>query len=298
MTTERLFEFLVLSQTLNFTSAARKLFMTQSALSRHIAELENEMGIKVLERNTHSVKLTQSGRMLASRIPRLLQSSDLAMANLRYAESQASGSVYIACLENSVNDQLLKFLIYFGSKFPEINLEVDVLSRTDRLAVIDSYDVTVTDFELQKLPSYVNSYSAFSIPAVLSYAEAHRSSTKTQMGLEELAGETLIVPFADDLFCSYATNRQLAEKLCGYNLNIIKANSPESAIAMTALGKGVAIMPQHLSTNPQINVWSVDISTAECVFTRYMYFNTSCENKAASILEIEFQNYTRSLQDK
>lgn len=298
MTTERLFEFLVLSQTLNFTSAARKLFMTQSALSRHIAELENEMGIKVLERNTHSVKLTQSGRMLASRIPRLLQSSDLAMANLRYAESQASGSVYIACLENSVNDQLLKFLIYFGSKFPEINLEVDVLSRTDRLAVIDSYDVTVTDFELQKLPSYVNSYSAFSIPAVLSYAEAHRSSTKTQMGLEELAGETLIVPFADDLFCSYATNRQLAEKLCGYNLNIIKANSPESAIAMTALGKGVAIMPQHLSTNPQINVWSVDISTAECVFTRYMYFNTSRENKAASILEIEFQNYTRSLQDK
>jgi len=110
MTTERLYEFLVLSQTLSFSAAAKKLFMAQSTLSRHIVEMEDELGIKVLERGTHSVHLTLAGRMLASRIPRLLEKNEQAMAHLRLANTQTSGRVSIACLENNIHDQLVIFL--------------------------------------------------------------------------------------------------------------------------------------------------------------------------------------------
>lgn len=284
MTTERLFEFLVLSQTLSFSAAAKKLFMTQSSLSRHIAELEEELGVKVLERNTHSVRLTPEGRMLASRVPRLLEKNESAMSRMRLAAAQTSGSVTIASLENTIHDQLVIFLNYFSGKYPDIDFSIDVLGRSDRIAVFDSYDLSFTDFELQKLPNHISSSPAFRSPGVLCAPENHRLFTNYQVRLDELSGETLIVPYADDVFCSYSAVRQLAEKSAGFGLNIVKVPNVESALAMVSFGKGVAILPQYLSQNSLLNVWGVDISTPGCFFTTFVYYNESRSNPAAKLM--------------
>lgn len=284
MTTERLFEFLVLSQTLSFSAAAKKLFMTQSALSRHIAELERELGVKLLERSTHSVRLSPEGRMLASRVPRLLEKSQSALSRLRLAEAQTSGRVTIACLENTIHDQLVIFLNYFSGKYPDIDFSIDVLSRSDRVGVFESYDLSFTGFELQKLPDHISSAPAFRSPAVLCAPENHRLFTNYQVKLEELAGETLVVPYADDVFCSYAAVRQLAEKSVGFRLNIVKVPNVESALAMVSFGKGVAILPQYLSQNSLLNVWGVDISTPGCFFDTFVYCNESRDNPAARLM--------------
>lgn len=291
MTTERLFEFLVLSQTLSFSGAAKKLFMTQSTLSRHIAELEAELGVKVLERSTHSVRLTSQGRMLASRIPRLLQKNESAMSRIRLADARTSGSVSIVCPENSIHDQLVIFLNYFASKYPDIDFSIELISRSDRVAVFENYDLCFTGFELQKLPTYISSAIAFRSPGVLSTLESHRLFNKHNIRLEDLAGETLLVPYSDELFCSYAAIRQLAEKLTGYTLNIVKVPNAESALAMVAFGKGVAILPQYLSQNNLLNVWSIDISTPGCVFDTWVYHNESRENPAARLMMEELSAF-------
>ncbi len=293
MTTERLFEFLVLSQTLSFSAAAKKLFMTQSTLSRHIAELENELGVKVLERSTHSVRLTHPGRMLASRIPRLLEKSETALSRLRLTGSGTSGSVSIACLENTVHEQLVIFLNQFSGKYPDIDFNIEVLDRSDRVAVFDSHDLSFTGFELQKLPTYISSAAVFHTPGMLSALENHRLSNAYHVGLEALAGETLIVPYADEVFCSYAVVRQLAEKSSGYQLNIMKVPNVQSALAAVAFGKGVAILPQYLSENSLLNVWSVDISTPGCVFDTWVYHNESRDNPAAALMLEELLSFSR-----
>lgn len=291
MTTERLFEFLVLSQTLSFSAAAKKLFMTQSSLSRHIAEMEKEMNIRLLERSTHTVRLTHAGRMLASRVPRLLEKSESALSRLRLAEAQTSGSVSIACLENTIHDQLVIFLNYFSAKYPDIDFSIEVLSRSDRLAVFEQYDMSFTSFEFQKLPANITSAHAFRSPGVLCTPENHRLFSSYHVRLEELAGETLIVPYADDVFCSYSAMRKLAEKHAGFSLNILKASSVESTLAMVAFGKGVAILPQYLSQNSLLNVWGVDISTPGCIFETYVYTNENRNNPAARLMLGELRSF-------
>ncbi len=291
MTTERLYEFLVLSQTLSFSAAAKKLFMAQSTLSRHIVEMEEELGIKVLERGTHSVHLTHAGRILASRIPRFLEKTEKAMAHLRFANAQTSGQVSIACLENDVHDQLVIFLNYFTSKYPDIDFNIEVLSRTDRVGVFENYDLSFTAFELQKLPDYISVSAAFRSPGVLCAPENHRLFSNYQVRLEELKGETLIVPYADEVFCSYAAVRQLAEKSTGFALNIVKVPNAESALAMVSFGKGVAILPQYISQNSLLNVWGVDISNPGCVFDTYVYCNTSRDNPAAVLMFEELKMF-------
>lgn len=55
-------EFVTLAETLNFGEAARRLYITQPALSRHMMALEKELGVTLLERTTRSVALTEEGR--------------------------------------------------------------------------------------------------------------------------------------------------------------------------------------------------------------------------------------------
>ena len=291
MTTERLFEFLVLSQTLSFSAAAKKLFMTQSSLSRHIAELEAELGVRLLERSTHSVRLTQPGRLLASRVPELMQKNSSALSRLRLAGSSTSGSVSICCLENNIHEQLVIFLNYFSAKYPDVDFSIDVLGRDDRIAVFESYDLSFTGFELQKLPTHISSALAFRSPGVLSMLGTPELTSGTHIALEELAGETLIVPYADEVFSSYYAVRQLAEKLTGFTVNVVKAPNVESALAMVAFGKGRAILPQHLSQNTLLNVWSVDISTPGCEFDTYVYHNSGRDNPAAKQMLEELLNF-------
>lgn len=57
-------EFAVLAECLSYTEAARRLAMTQPGLSRHISSLERELGVRLFERNSHGVSLTEVGRSL------------------------------------------------------------------------------------------------------------------------------------------------------------------------------------------------------------------------------------------
>jgi DNA-binding transcriptional LysR family regulator len=54
-------EFVVLAQDLSYTYAAKKLYLSQPALTRHIATMEEELGVKLLTRTKHSVELTPAG---------------------------------------------------------------------------------------------------------------------------------------------------------------------------------------------------------------------------------------------
>ncbi len=68
--------FLAVADTLNFSRAAQSLFLSQSALSRQIMDLEREIGLPLFERNTRRVELTEAGRQLLVRARELMERWD------------------------------------------------------------------------------------------------------------------------------------------------------------------------------------------------------------------------------
>ena len=63
--------FLAVAQELHFARAAEKLHIEQSPLSRAIKELEEELGVRLFDRNTRSTRLTRSGQVFMDHVPRV-----------------------------------------------------------------------------------------------------------------------------------------------------------------------------------------------------------------------------------
>ena len=76
MDLRRLRNFLVLAEELNYRVAASRLYLTQPALSRSIAALEREFGVRLFERDTRHVTLTREGETLLDRVRTLLRDAD------------------------------------------------------------------------------------------------------------------------------------------------------------------------------------------------------------------------------
>lgn len=75
--------FVAVSEAGIFTAAAKRLFITQPALTRTIQQLERILGVKLIERTSRSVELTQAGRAFRDRAQALLRDLDLATAEAR-----------------------------------------------------------------------------------------------------------------------------------------------------------------------------------------------------------------------
>lgn len=75
-------EFLVLSQYKNYNVAAEHLFMSQPTLSRHIKEMEGELGVSLFERSTRRVELTECGAFLVPYAKRIVSAEDQYMEGI------------------------------------------------------------------------------------------------------------------------------------------------------------------------------------------------------------------------
>jgi DNA-binding transcriptional LysR family regulator len=82
----------------NFTRAAQALHISQPSLTVQIRQLEEALGVRLLDRNTRSVRLTQIGRELTPVIERLVREVDSVVLNARDLATGNRGLVTVAAL--------------------------------------------------------------------------------------------------------------------------------------------------------------------------------------------------------
>ena len=87
--------FLKVAETLNFSEAARKLFITQSTLSQQISHLEQEIGLPLFERNSHEVYLTEAGKELLPYAQNAVNSADACIDHMNDLKEMLTGELNI-----------------------------------------------------------------------------------------------------------------------------------------------------------------------------------------------------------
>jgi DNA-binding transcriptional LysR family regulator len=130
--------FVAVAEDLNFTRAAGKLHLAQPSLTRQIHNLENEIGVRLLNRSRSQVTLTEEGRSFlgdARRILALATESVLAVQRLSRGES---GQLNIAYLPNFDFGLLPETLAVFRQAFPHVALNLFDMSPAEQFRALDA----------------------------------------------------------------------------------------------------------------------------------------------------------------
>lgn len=119
-----LYAFLCVAREQNFTKAATKLGISQSALSRTIKQLETRLGVQLFARTTRSLSLTQAGSQLFQTAEQTFSKLDHELAMIGHYRQTPSGRVRITASQYAIDKVLLPKLAKFQTLYPEIQLEL------------------------------------------------------------------------------------------------------------------------------------------------------------------------------
>lgn len=119
----------------SFTAAARQLAMPKTTVSRRIATLEREVGVRLLQRTTRSLNLTDAGRLYFEQSSQGLRTIE--EANLRLAEARAepSGTIRISAPVGFGGHFLIRAVVDFLALYPKTNVELRLTD--DRLNLVE-----------------------------------------------------------------------------------------------------------------------------------------------------------------
>src|SRR5947209_2224564 len=118
--------FLAVARERNFTRAAAKLGVSQSALSHTIRDLEARLGVRLLTRTTRSVSPTQAGERLLHTIGPRLDEIDAELAALSEFRDKPAGTIRVTATDYAADTVLLPKLAKFLRQYPDIKVEIIV----------------------------------------------------------------------------------------------------------------------------------------------------------------------------
>jgi DNA-binding transcriptional LysR family regulator len=186
--------FIVVARERNFTRAAERLHIAQPALSRQVRQLEDELGVELLHRTTHSVELTEAGRELLERGSRVIDDVDALWRTMRGFGSGALGSVVVAYGTSAGYDTAPRLLRAVGERLPELELATRVLSAGEIIAGLadGSVDVGVVRCP-PEIPSVEQRLLRLEPQGLLVRAD-HRLAGAGSAGISELSEPVLLHP--------------------------------------------------------------------------------------------------------
>jgi DNA-binding transcriptional LysR family regulator len=233
----------------NVSRGAMKLHVSQPALSRQIRDLEDELGLQLLQRSAKSVRLTEAGRAFLIEAKAILQRVDEGVEAARTVARGEQGELNIGYAPSLTSRFLSPTLRAFQAELPKVRVRLHDLSTEEMLA-------GVREGELQM--ALVVRASAASLrglrfeevarePICLAVARKHRLARRRSVSVTQAAVEPLIA-YSRAAYPEY--HELLATVFSGIKLRPHIAEEHDSVIGLiTAVeaGTGVALAPTSLS---------------------------------------------------
>jgi DNA-binding transcriptional LysR family regulator len=164
--------FIAVVEEQSFTGAAEKLGITGSAVSKQVRTLENELQIKLLNRSTRHVSLTDEGAVYFNHAKLAIEELNGAREEITEMKTTLRGPLRVSLPQGLATKYLSKHIANFASKFPEISLDI---SLEDRFIdpVADGFDliIRIGTLEDSSLISRKLANSPFAVCASPKYIE-------------------------------------------------------------------------------------------------------------------------------
>jgi DNA-binding transcriptional LysR family regulator len=138
---------LAVARRASFRAAAADLGMSTTALSNTIAKLEASLGVRLFNRTTRSVSLTDAGRTFVGRIAPALQEIDGAMERARAEQAEPTGTLRINAFATAAREILDPLVFTFIRRYPRVHVDIVTEERLIDI-VAEGFDVGIRAADL------------------------------------------------------------------------------------------------------------------------------------------------------
>lgn len=241
MTFNQIQYFLAVAQHLNFTRAASALFVTQSTLSRSIAALETELGVSLLERDFHNVRLTPAGELMNREMQGIMGAINGLIRRVQQLDGRENDRLVIGILEGqSVATSMLFAIRILSDNFPQFSVDIRKMSHKELMEAVRAGDIDIAETILAPDTGLEADLRYLRLEEVKNYLVAWSEDPiwEKKPCLASLKGRTMVVPEKSHpgMEC---VNRCLAE--AGIKPAIRKASDMETHSLWLDAGVGVSI---------------------------------------------------------
>ncbi|ALJ72510.1 HTH-type transcriptional regulator BenM [Burkholderia pseudomallei] len=247
----RLRYFIVVAEELHFGKAAQRLHLAQPPLTRHISALEGELGLRLFDRSTRSVKLTAEGELFLPHARDVLDAVHRAEIASQRAALGKEGKVALGYTSSvPLCDAFGTLIRNFARSFPDIELSLVEASsaqqgRSIKEGLLDigiGWKNSFEDYEGCRVKTIAAE------PLVVAVSQERALASEASLAVGQLADETFVL-FPPGYG---STLDRKAFDLCataGFTPRRGPSASQMTAmIALVAAGRGVAIVPEAVST--------------------------------------------------
>lgn len=257
MNTTKLRYFIAVAQCGSFSGAARRLYTAQPNLSKQIAQMEQELGFSLFNRNRRAVKLTPAGAYLYEQVKDLPDRLDEIFEHARRLSRKGEGTVSIGVLEGQdVNTVLSRRLDRIRQSHPQLQITLERNSYSNLRSGLRSghYDLIVTlDFDVTDEADLTTGELYRKQPAIV-MCSSNPLSVNSTLTLADLKGEDFVVISRQESPGGYDRLMDSCAAL-GFTPNIVREpRSLESLLLCVEMGIGIALLDQNtrLEMSPHV----------------------------------------------
>lgn len=241
--------FLLVAEELHFGRAAARAGIDQSPLSRQILDLEDRLGVKLLNRSRRRTTLTSEGQQFAVDIRRMLVDFQASIAVVRSMASGIGIPFRFGLAEGAAGAAFGQLLTACANRTPPINLVI-IERASDEL-----FDLMLAgglDGAITMHPPVIEGLNAACVwhhPTMVAAACGHWTGKRDSVTLAELNDETWVLP-DPHVLPGYAAQQEAILRTHGVTIGqVVRAGHPNSLLQLIAAGRGIALIPKEISSS-------------------------------------------------
>lgn len=254
--------FISVAEHLNFTQAAKRLFVAQPAVSQQIASLEKEIGLQLFVRDKHSVQLTPAGKVFLNDAIDMLNKSEEAVKKARKAAVGEIGQLNIGFLYAPVKNFLPGLVREFREKYPHVQINLNHFQTGQIVEELRKGKLDLA-FTMAFRPEDKTEWgykTLFSQPYGVFMNKNHRLANRNCIPIIELAHEPLVMldrkeaPQGYDHLITLFSNHGILPNITTRTQRI------ETVLMLVETGLGIAVLPKHLDVyaNPSLRFIEIE----------------------------------------
>lgn len=284
MDTHTLTAFVAVAKSGSFSLAAHTLFLTQSAISKRIAQLEEQLSTRLFDRIGRTVTLTEAGQALLPRAQFILLELDDAKRALSNLTGEVSGTLSLAASHHISLHRLPSILRSFSQQFPEVELDLRFAESEIAYDGILKGELELALITLAPQPNaHILSQQIWQDQLCFVVAKSHPLAEKKQLELEELANFKAILP--DNNTFTYSIAQQLFDSK-SLQLNVaMSTNYLDTIRMMVSIGLGWSLLPNTM-LGSDLTVLNVNAQPVSRPLGYIYHRNRTLSNAASNFIQL------------